>query len=215
LRHRYFEEWIMAKSSGRYVAAALAAFTPLTVVGVTTAAPSSADCVTGQTEFDGNCVAATCKRSEVRDAGTGECRSALSAALAKAQAPAVAGVTAQQWSDAAQVAQQSGQIPSGIGATKDVFSVVNSAIDIPTSILGGISDAADAVYYVGKALGSEGGSSGTSAAKTSVSALATVADAAQSVSAPTLVKVGLPKIGVPKLFQNCLPVKFAFFRPCI
>jgi hypothetical protein len=208
----------MANSSGGYVAAALAAFTPLTVVGVITAAPSSADCVTGQSEFNGNCVSSTCKRSEVRDAGTGECRSALSAALGKAQAPAVASVTTQQWSDAAQVAQQSGRIPSGIGATKDVFSVVNSAIDIPTSIVGGISDAADAVYYVSKALGSVGGSSGssgTSSAKSSVSALSTVADAAQAVSSPKLVKVGLPKIGVPKLFQNCLPVKFAFFRPCI
>ncbi len=35
-----------------------------------------------------------------------------------------------------------------------------------------------------KALGSVGGSSGTSTAKTSVSALSTVADAAQSVSSP-------------------------------
>ncbi|GAS98686.1 uncharacterized protein RMCC_5651 [Mycolicibacterium canariasense] len=202
----------MANSSGRYAAAALAAFTPLTVIGVITAAPGSADCVAGQSEFNGNCVSWTCKRSEVRDAGTGECRSALAAAFSKAQAPAVAGVTAQQWSDAAQVAQQYGQIPSGIGAAKDVFSVANSAIDIPTSVVGGISDAADAVYYVSKALGSVGGSGGTSIAKTSVNAMSRVADAAQAVSS---VKVGLPKIGVPRLFQNCLPVKFAFFRPCI
>jgi hypothetical protein len=213
----------MTNSTRRYAAAVAAAFAPLAVVSVITAAPSSAECAEGQTTFNGNCVDSNCKKSEVRDGATGECRNALSAALGKAQAPMVAQVTPEQWGQAYQVGQQYAGLPSGVQVTKDVFSVVNSAIDVPTSVASGLSDTADALYFAGQFLGGAGGA-GFSArsAAAPVSAMGAIADAAQALPSPKiglpkvgLPKVGLPKIGMPKLFQNCLPVKFVFFRPCI
>lgn len=215
----------MTNSTRRYAAAVAAAFAPLAVVSVITAAPSSAECAAGQTTFNGNCVDSNCKKSEVRDGTTGECRNALSAALGKAQAPMVAQVTPEQWGQAYQVGQQYAGLPSGIQATKDVFSVVNSAIDVPTSVASGLSDTADALYFAGQFLGGAGGASPLRAATAPVNAMGAIADAAQSLPSPKIglpqmpkvgmPKVGLPKIGMPKLFQNCLPVKFVFFRPCI
>jgi hypothetical protein len=216
----------MTNSTRRYAAAVAAAFAPLAVVSVITAAPSSAECAAGQTTFNGNCVDSNCKKSEVRDGTTGECRNALSAALGKAQAPMVAQVTPEQWGQAYQVGQQYAGLPSGIQATKDVFSVVNSAIDVPTSVASGLSDTADALYFAGQFLGGAGGAGALAKTATApVSAMGAIADAAQSLPSPKIglpqmpkvgmPKVGLPKIGMPKLFQNCLPVKFAFFRPCI
>lgn len=188
----------------RYAAAALAAFTPLAAVSVITAAPSSASCGEGQTEFNGNCAPVTCKKGQVRDADSGACRSGLVEALRKAEAPAIAHVTPEQWSNAAQTLDQVRRLP---GTLNDVNSIVNLAIDIPTSISGGVADAANALYFGGLVL-----NGGTSAVPGGLSA---VANAAQALPSPGLPKVGLPKIGMPKLFQNCLPVKFAFFRPCI
>lgn len=213
----------MTNSTRRYAAAVAAAFAPLAVVSVITAAPSSAECAAGQTTFNGNCVDSNCKKSEVRDGTTGECRNALSAALGKAQAPMIAQVTPEQWGQAYQVGQQYAGLPSGVQATKDVFSVVNSAIDVPTSVVGGLSDTANALYFAGLAL--NGGGIGGTLARTAAApmdAMGAIANAAQALPAPKigmpqvgLPKIGLPKIGMPKLFQNCLPVKFAFFRPCI
>ncbi|GAS94315.1 putative uncharacterized protein [Mycolicibacterium canariasense] len=211
----------MTNSTRRYAAAVAAAFAPLAVVSVITAAPSSAECTEGQTTFNGNCVDSNCKKSEVRDGTTGECRNALSAALGKAQAPMSAQVTPEQWGQAYQIGQQYAGLPSGVQATKDVFSVVNSAIDVPTSVASGLSDTADALYFAGQFLGGAGGASARSAAAP-FNAMGAIADAAQALPSPKiglpkvgLPKVGLPKIGMPKLFQNCLPVKFVFFRPCI
>ena len=188
----------MTNQTARFAVATLAAITPLATVTLVTAAPSMADCEAGQSSFNGNCVASSCKKSEVRDAGTGACRNALSAALGKAQAPAVAQVSPQQWSDAYRVVQQSGGLPSGISATKDVFSVVNSAIDIPTSIASGVSDTADALSFLSDLVGSSTSSSATSAA-------ASVGGAVRT----------LTSVHMPKLFSVCLPVKLASFRPCI
>jgi hypothetical protein len=212
----------MTNSTRRYAAAVAAAFAPLAVVSVITAAPSSAECAEGQTTFNGNCVDSNCKKSEVRDGATGECRNALSAALGKAQAPMVAQVTPEQWGQAYQVGQQYAGLPSGVQVTKDVFSVVNSAIDVPTSVASGLSDTADALYFAGQFLGSGGSAFNLKTAAAPVNAMGAIADAAQALPSPKiglpkvgLPKVGLPKIGMPKLFQNCLPVKFVFFRPCI
>ena len=208
----------MTNSTRRYAAAVAAAFAPLAVVSVITAAPSSADCGADQSEFNGNCVTSNCKKSEVRDAGTGECRSALSAALGKAQPRKVAEVSPEQWNQAYHVAQQGNIIPSGVKATKDVFSVVNSAIDVPTSFIGGVNDLAYTGLLFSRLAGGGGALASTAAAP--VSAMGAIADAAQSLPSPKigLPKVGLPKLGVPKmpkLFSTCLPVKFVFFRPCI
>ncbi|MHA3019393.1 hypothetical protein ACXPWS_03880 [Mycobacterium sp. BMJ-28] len=218
----------MTNSTRRYAAAVAAAFAPLAVVSVITAAPSSAECVDGQTSFNGNCVDSNCKKSEVRDGATGECRNALSAALGKAQAPMVAQVSPEQWGQAYQVGQQYAGLPDGMRVAKDSFNIVNSAIDVPTSIIGGVNDLA----YTGLLLSQIGGGGGVglTAARTAaapVSAMGAIADAAQALPSPKiglpkigmpkvgLPKVGLPKIGMPKLFQACLPVKFVFFRPCI
>ncbi len=208
----------MTNSTRRYAAAVAAAFAPLAVVSVITAAPSSADCGADQSEFNGNCVTSNCKKSEVRDAGTGECRSALSAALGKAQPRKVAEVSPEQWNQAYHVAQQGNIIPSGVKATKDVFSVVNSAIDVPTSFIGGVNDLAYTGLLFSRIAGGGGALASTAAAP--VSAMGAIADAAQALPSPKigLPKVGLPKLGVPKmpkLFSACLPVKFVFFRPCI
>ncbi|ORV10215.1 hypothetical protein AWB94_07815 [Mycolicibacterium canariasense] len=198
-------------SRSRYTAAALAAFTPLAALSVITAAPSAASCAEGQTEFNGNCAPVTCKRGQVRDADTGACRSGLVEALRKAEAPAIAHVTPEEWSNSARTLDQVRRIP---GTLNDVNSIVNAAIDIPTSISGGLADTANALYFAGLALNGAGGAVPT------INPLSAVADAAQALPSPGvpkvgLPKVGLPKIGMPKLFQNCLPVKFAFFRPCI
>ncbi|MCV7254218.1 hypothetical protein H7J86_18835 [Mycobacterium hackensackense] len=210
----------MTNSTRRYAAAVAAAFAPLAVVSVITAAPSSAECGADQSEFNGNCVSSNCKKTEVRDSGTGECRSALSAAFGKAQPRQVAEVSPEQWNNAYHVAQQSGVVPSGVKATKDVFSVVNSAIDVPTSLIGGVNDLAYTGLLFSRIAG--GGAAGFSAASAPVSAMGAIADAAQALPSPKiglpkvgLPKVGLPKIGMPKLFSTCLPVKFVFFRPCI
>lgn len=201
----------MQMSRSRYAAAALAAFTPLAAVSVITAAPSSASCAEGQTEFNGNCAPVTCKKGQVRDADTGACRSGLVEALRKAEAPAIAHVTPEEWSNSARTLDQVRRIP---GTLNDVNSIVNAAIDIPTSISGGVADTANALYFAGLLLNGGGGTPAP------ISGLSAVANAAQALPSPGLPqvgmpKVGLPKIGMPKLFQNCLPVKFAFFRPCI
>ncbi|MHA3021169.1 hypothetical protein ACXPWS_13020 [Mycobacterium sp. BMJ-28] len=196
----------MQNSKRRYAAAALAVFTPLAAVSVLTAAPSSASCGAGQTDFNGNCAPVTCKNGQVRDADTGACRNALVEALRKAEAPAIAHVTPQEWSNSYQTLDNVRRIP---GTLNDVNSIVNSAIDIPTSITGGINDAAGALYFAGRALGVSGPVFPVGGN------LASAANVAQALPSPGLPKVGLPKIGMPKLFQNCLPVKFAFFRPCI
>ena len=214
----------MTNSTRRYAAAVAAAFAPLAVVSVITAAPSSAECGADQSEFNGNCVSSNCKKTEVRDSGTGECRSALSAALGKAQPRQVAQVSPEQWNNAYHVAQQANVLPSGVEATKDVLSVVNSAIDVPTSVIGGVNDLA----YTGLLFSQIGGGAGNllgataKSAAAPVSAMGAIADAAQALPSPKiglpkvgLPKVGLPKIGMPKLFSACLPVKFVFFRPCI
>lgn len=209
----------MTNSTRRYAAAVTAAFAPLAVVSVITAAPSSAECGADQSEFNGNCVSSNCKKTEVRDAGSGECRSALSAALGKAQPRQVAQVSPEQWNNAYHVAQQANVLPSGVKATKDVFSVVNSAIDVPTSLIGGVNDLA----YTGLLLSQIGGGVGAAGLKTAsapAAAMGAIADAAQALPSPKIgvPKVGLPKlpkIGMPKLFSTCLPVKFVFFRPCI
>jgi hypothetical protein len=206
----------MTNSTRRYAAAVAAAFAPLAVVSVITAAPSSADCAADQSEFNGNCVTSNCKKSEVRDAGTGECRSALSAALGKAQPRKVAEVSPQQWNEAYHVAQQANVLPSGVKATKDVFSVVNSAIDVPTSFIGGVNDLAYTGLLFSRLAGGGGALASTAAAP--VSAMGAIADVAQALPHPSAPKIGLPKLGVPKmpkLFSTCLPVKFVFFRPCI
>ncbi|MEN4478304.1 hypothetical protein [Mycolicibacterium cosmeticum] len=201
----------MQMSRSRYAAAALAAFTPLAAVSVITAAPSSASCAEGQTEFNGNCAPVTCKKGQVRDADSGACRNGLVEALRKAEAPAIAHVTPEEWSNSARTLDQVRRIP---GTLNDVNSIVNAAIDIPTSISGGVADTANALYFAGLFLNGGGGTPAP------ISGLSAVANAAQALPSPGLPqvgmpKVGLPKIGMPKLFQNCLPVKFAFFRPCI
>ncbi|MBI3226560.1 MAG: hypothetical protein HYZ39_16040 [Mycolicibacterium cosmeticum] len=211
----------MTNSTRRYAAAVAAAFAPLAVVSVITAAPSSADCGADQSEFNGSCVTSNCKKSEVRDAGTGECRSALSAALGKAQPRKVAEVSPEQWNQAYHVAQQGNIIPSGVKATKDVFSVVNSAIDVPTSFIGGVNDLAYTGLLFSRLVNPAAATSTLAKSATApVSAMGAIADVAQSLPSPKvgLPKVGLPKLGVPKmpkLFSTCLPVKFVFFRPCI
>lgn len=94
------------------------------------------------------------------------------------------------------------------GTLNDVNSVVNLAIDIPTSITGGVSDIGSTFYLLSQIGG--GGSS-----LFSKSALSTAANVAQAVPSVGVPKVGVPKLSMPKLFQNCLPVKLVFFRPCI
>jgi hypothetical protein len=189
----------MTNSTRRYAAAVAAAFAPLAVVSVITAAPSSAECGADQSEFNGNCVSSNCKKTEVRDSGTGECRSALSAAFGKAQPRQVAQVSPEQWNNAYHVAQQA-------------------------NVIGGVNDLA----YTGLLFSQIGGGAGSlfgataKSAAAPVSAMGAIADAAQALPSPKiglpkvgLPKVGLPKIGMPKLFSTCLPVKFVFFRPCI
>ncbi len=191
----------MQKSKRRYAAATLAAFTPLAAVSVITAAPSSAACGEGKIDFNGNCVAETCNKGSVRT-DSGLCSSALSEALRKAQPPAISKVTPDQWANSYATLDSVRRLP---GTLNDVNSVVNLAIDIPTSITGGVSDIGSTFYLLSQI----GGGSGIS---NPFSAAANVAQAVPSVGMP---KVGLPKLSMPKLFQNCLPVKLVFFRPCI
>ncbi|QNJ91148.1 hypothetical protein HZU40_23415 [Mycolicibacterium fluoranthenivorans] len=194
----------MQKSKRRYAAATLAAFTPLAAVSVITAAPSSAACGEGKIDFNGNCVAETCNKGSVRT-DSGLCSSALSEALRKAQPPAISKVTPEQWANSYATLDSVRRLP---GTLNDVNSVVNLAIDIPTSITGGVSDIGSTFYLLSQIGG--GGSS-----LFSKSALSTAANVAQAVPSVGVPKVGVPKLSMPKLFQNCLPVKLVFFRPCI
>lgn len=143
----------MQKSKRRYAAATLAAFTPLAAVSVITAAPSSAACGEGKIDFNGNCVAETCNKGSVRT-DSGLCSSALSEALRKAQPPAISKVTPEQWANSYATLDSVRRLP---GTLNDVNSVVNAAIDIPTSISGGLNDVASTFYILNQIGG--GGSS--------------------------------------------------------
>lgn len=192
----------MQKSKRRYAAATLAAFMPLAAVSVITAAPSSAACGEGKIDFNGNCVAETCNKGSVRTE-SGLCSSGLSEALRKAQPPAISKVTPMEWANSYSTIDSVRRLP---GTLNDINSVANLAIDIPTSITGSLSDIGSTFYLLNQIGG------GGSALATPLSAAANVA---QALPSPGLPKVGVPKLKMPKLFQNCLPVKLAFFRPCI
>ncbi len=104
----------MTAFTRRLAAATFAALMPLAAISIATAAPSVAEttCAPGQSEFNGSCVD-NCNKSQVRNADTGKCQSLLSAALQKAETPAVAKLTPEQMGGAWQLAKQAQMIARG------------------------------------------------------------------------------------------------------
>jgi hypothetical protein len=233
----------MTATKRRFAAAMLAAVMPLAAISIATAAPSFAEstCATGQAEFNGSCVD-SCNKSQVRNADSGKCQSLLSAALQKAETPAVAKLTPDQLGGAYQVARQAQLIPGQVQQARVAMDVVDTVVDIPVAAAAATSDAALTLAYLGFLPGSGNGignfartatATGGAVAQT-FSAATDVAGVARGLPSPKIgvpklprfglpkvgfpphPKIGKPRFGMPKLGGTgiCGP-KLLFFTPCL
>jgi len=229
----------MTATPRRIAAASLAAFMPLVAISVAAAAPSSAEsCSRGQVSYNGNCVD-TCNDSQVRNADSGECQSLLSAALQKAQTPAVAKLTPDQLGGVVQLANNIGALPEINSTIGTSFGVVNTVVGWPALFAGAVADTAIALDLLGLAPG--GSSYGGPSLVGSFSQVANAANFASAVPAalslPGLApppSIGLPQlpppppIGLPQLPPPPPPIglprfgatgicgpQLLFFRPCL
>ncbi|MCF6388460.1 hypothetical protein L2K20_15885 [Mycobacterium sp. MBM] len=182
----------------RFAAASLAALMPLAAISIATAAPSVAEttCGAGQSEFNGNCVD-NCNKSQVRNSDTGKCQSLLSAALQKAETPAVAKLTPEQMGGAWQLAQQAGAIPEGTRVWNSVVGTVDTVVGWPVLATSAAADTAATLAFLGLVPGSVGGTGLRSAASATGATFSAANDIAQVARALPSPQVGLPKIGVP------------------
>ncbi len=231
----------MTATKRRFAAASLAAVMPLAAFSIATAAPSFAEstCSPGQVDFNGNCVS-QCKKSEVRNSGTGECQTLLAAALDKAETPAVSKLTPEQLGGAWQLANNVGAIPEASRSVGVAMNVVDTAVDIPVAAAAAASDTALTLAYLGLLPNAAGifNPQGIAATATggaqALSAANNIAQVARALPSPQVglpklpklgfpphpkigfPKVGMPRIGMPKLGASgiCGP-KLLFFTPCL
>lgn len=218
----------------RFAAASLAALMPLAAISIATAAPSVAEntCGAGQSEFNGSCVD-NCNKSQVRNSDTGKCQSLLSAALQKAETPAVAKLTPEQMGGAWQLAQQAKLVPEGTRVWNSVVGTVDTVVGWPVLATSAAADLASTAAFLGLIPG-QGGGNGLRVAGQSISAANGVAQAARALPSPQVglpkigmpphpklgfpphPKIGMPRIGMPKLGGTgiCGP-KLLFFTPCL
>lgn len=190
----------MIASPRRFAAASLAAFMPLAAVSIATAAPGSAEsCSSGRVSYNGNCVD-TCNDSQVRNADTGECQSLLSAALQKAQTPAVAKLTPDQLGGVVQLARNVGALPEINATIGTAFGVANTVIGWPAVIAASAADTAATLAFLGLLPGEAPGIGTLSAAGGTFAAASEVARVATSMPAiglPQLPPLGLPGLPPP------------------
>lgn len=216
----------------RFAAASLATLMPLAAISIATAAPSVAEttCGAGQSEFNGSCVD-NCNKSQVRNSDTGKCQSLLSAALQKAETPAVAKLTPEQMGGAWQLAQQAKLVPEGTRVWNSVVGTVDTVVGWPVLATSAAADVAGTLAFLGLVPGQ--GSALRSAGQT-FSAAGDIAQVARALPSPQvglpklpklgfpphpkigLPKIGMPRIGPPKLGASgiCGP-KLLFFTPCL
>lgn len=214
----------------RFAAASLAALMPLAAISIATAAPSVAEttCAPGQSEFNGSCVD-NCNKSQVRNSDSGKCQSLLSAALQKAETPAVSKLTPEQMGGAWQLAQQARVLPEGTRVWNSVVGTVDTVVGWPVLATAAAADTAATLSFLGLLPGRGGGAS-----LQSLSAANDIAQVARALPSPKvglpklpkvgfpphpkigLPKVGMPRIGPPKLGASgiCGP-KLLFFTPCL
>src|SRR6478735_309314 len=142
----------------RFAAASLAALMPLAAISIATAAPSVAEttCGAGQSEFNGSCVD-NCNKSQVRNSDTGKCQSLLSAALQKAETPAVAKLTPEQMGGAWQLAQQARVLPEGTRVWNSVVGTVDTVVGWPVLATSAAADVAGTLAFLGLVPGQGGG----------------------------------------------------------
>ncbi|CAM3630599.1 hypothetical protein H7J08_16295 [Mycobacterium frederiksbergense] len=226
----------MTANPRRLAAASLAAFMPLAAISIATAAPGAAEsCSRGQVSYNGNCVD-TCNDSQVRNADSGECQSLLSAALQKAQTPAIAKLTPDQLGGVVQLANNIGALPEINQTIGTSFGVANTVVGWPALFAGAVADTAIALDLLGLAPG--GSSYGGASLVSSFSQVANAANFMSAVPAALNVPVGLPQlpppppIGMPQLPPVGLPQlppigppklgasgicgpQLLFFRPCL
>lgn len=221
----------MTATKRRFAAASLAALMPLAAISIATAAPSVAEtnCGAGQSEFNGNCVD-NCNKSQVRNSDTGKCQSLLSAALQKAETPAVAKLTPEQMGGAWQLAQQARVLPEGTRVWNSVVGTVDTVVGWPVLATSAAADIAGTLAFLGLVPGQGGGGAGL----TTLSAANDIAQVARALPSPQvglpklppiglpqapkigLPKIGMPRIGMPRLGASgiCGP-RLLFFRPCL
>jgi len=220
----------------RFAAASLAALMPLAAISIATAAPSVAEttCGAGQSEFNGSCVD-NCNKSQVRNSDTGKCQSLLSAALQKAETPAVAKLTPEQMGGAWQLAQQARVLPEGTRVWNSVVGTVDTVVGWPVLATSAAADLASTAAFLGLIPGQGVGlRSAASATGATFSAANDIAQVARALPSPQvglpklpklgfpphpkigLPKIGMPRIGPPKLGASgiCGP-KLLFFTPCL
>ncbi|WNG81241.1 hypothetical protein C6A86_024135 [Mycobacterium sp. ITM-2016-00316] len=220
----------------RFAAASLATLMPLAAISIATAAPSVAEttCGAGQSEFNGSCVD-NCNKSQVRNSDTGKCQSLLSAALQKAETPAVAKLTPEQMGGAWQLAQQAQMIPEGTRVWNSVVGTVDTVIGWPVLATSAAADVASTLAFLNLIPDSGFGVARTaSATGATFSAANDIAQVARSLPSPQVglpkigmpphpklgfpphPKIGMPRIGMPKLGASgiCGP-KLLFFTPCL
>lgn len=214
----------MTAFTRRLAAATFAALMPLAAISVATAAPSVAEttCAPGQSEFNGSCVD-SCNKSQVRNADTGKCQSLLSAALQKAETPAVAKLTPEQMGGAWQLAKQAQMIPEGTRVWNSVVGTADTVLGWPVLATAAAADVATTIALLngvtpnaGRVMNMAGAAGGaaTGVART-FSAANDVAQVARALPSPRIglpklpnlkmpphprifpKKVGLPKIGIP------------------
>ena len=218
----------------RFAAASLATLMPLAAISIATAAPSVAEttCGAGQSEFNGSCVD-NCNKSQVRNSDTGKCQSLLSAALQKAETPAVAKLTPEQMGGAWQLAQQARVLPEGTRVWNSVVGTVDTVVGWPVLATSAAADIAATLAFIGVLPGSANGGGGNRIMQ-SMSAANDIAQVARSLPSPQVglpkigmpphpklgfpphPKIGMPRIGMPKLGASgiCGP-KLLFFTPCL
>ncbi|MDZ7882121.1 MAG: hypothetical protein U5N53_04055 [Mycobacterium sp.] len=226
----------MTAITRRFAAASLATLMPLAAISIATAAPSVAEttCGAGQSEFNGSCVD-NCNKSQVRNSDTGKCQSLLSAALQKAETPAVAKLTPEQMGGAWQLAQQAGAIPEGTRVWNSVVGTVDTVVGWPVLATSAAADVASTLAFLNLIPDSGVGVARTaSATGATLSAANDIAQVARALPSPQVglpkigmpphpklgfpphPKIGMPRIGMPKLGASgiCGP-KLLFFTPCL
>ncbi|MGK2870077.1 MAG: furin-like repeat-containing protein, partial [Mycobacterium sp.] len=139
----------MTATPRRFAAATLAAFMPLAAVAVATAAPSAAEsCSRGQVSYNGNCVD-KCNESQVRNADSGECQSLLSAAVQKAQTPAVAKLTPESLGGVYELARSVNALPEINNTIGTTFGIVNTVVSWPAVLAAAGADTAATLAFLG------------------------------------------------------------------
>ncbi|KRD09770.1 hypothetical protein ASE48_07075 [Mycobacterium sp. Root265] len=168
---------------------------PLAAVAIAAATPSAAQsCSRGQVSYNGNCVD-TCNDSQVRNAQSGECQSLLSAALQKAQTPAVAKLTPDQLGGVVELARSVNALPEINATIGTTFGIANTVIGWPAVIAAASADTAATLAFLGLLPGAAG--SPLAATGQTFAAASNVASLMPAVGLPQLPPP--PPLGLPQL----------------